>query len=79
MSIKRLVIAASFILSMSGVAVAETPSAGFSTRDAPTSYTAMKRHSRKHMRWSASPMGAAGTPTGGHSSGGGTSSGGMSR
>jgi hypothetical protein len=79
MSIKTLVIAAAFVLSVSGVAVAETPSAGFSTSGAPTSYTAMKKHSRKHMRRSASPMGAAGTPTGGHSSGGGTSSGGMSR
>jgi hypothetical protein len=79
MSIKTLVIAASFVLSASGVAVAETPSAGFSTAEAPTTYTAMKKHTRKPMRRSAGSMSGARKPTGGHNSGGGTSSGGMSR
>lgn len=79
MSIKTLVIAVSFVLSASGVVVAETPAAGLSAAGAPTSYTAMEKHSRKHMRRSASSMGRARKPTGGHSSGGGTSSGGMAR
>ena len=79
MNVKCLFVAASFVLSASSVAVAESPSTGFRSVEAPTSYTAMKKNRRKHLRRSASPMGGAGTPTSGHSSGGGTSSGGMAR